>query len=75
MVPDLTKAEAYVLSQRGGDFALHVGQDLSIGYTPLPTTTSNVDPCDLRSLCVYLYVEETFTFRVNRPAGLRVAKK
>jgi uncharacterized linocin/CFP29 family protein len=39
-----------VLSTRGGDFALHVGQDISIGYL------SHTDT-DVR-----LYLQETFTF-------------
>ncbi|UQA97103.1 family 1 encapsulin nanocompartment shell protein [Streptomyces halobius] len=50
--------QAVVLSERGGDFLLIVGQDLSIGYLP---TTSNTD--------VSLYLEETFTFRVARPSA------
>ena len=41
---------AFVLTTRGGDFALHVGQDFSIGYA------SHTD--DL----VRLYLQETFTF-------------
>jgi uncharacterized linocin/CFP29 family protein len=41
---------AFVLSTRGGDFALHLGQDVSIGYASHTETT------------VRLYLEETFTF-------------
>ena len=41
---------AFVLSTRGGDFALHIGQDVSIGY--LSYTDS----------AVRLYLQETFTF-------------
>jgi uncharacterized linocin/CFP29 family protein len=46
---------AVVLSQRGGDFELTVGQDFSIGYL------------DHTSTSVLLYVQETFTFRVLSP--------
>jgi uncharacterized linocin/CFP29 family protein len=41
---------AFVLTTRGGDFALHIGQDLSIGY--LSHTEASVR----------LYLQETFTF-------------
>src|SRR5262249_3653172 len=41
---------AFVLTTRGGDFELHVGEDLSIGYL------SHTDAA------VRLYLEETFTF-------------
>ncbi len=43
---------AFVLTTRGGDFELDIGQDLSIGY--LSHTATTVD----------LYFQETFTFRV-----------
>lgn len=46
-----------VLSMRGGDFALDVGQDLSIGYRA--HTNDSVE----------LYVEESFTFRVLEAAA------
>ena len=41
---------AFVLTTRGGDFDLHIGQDLSIGYS------SHTDDA------VRLYLQETFTF-------------
>jgi uncharacterized linocin/CFP29 family protein len=41
---------AFVLSTRGGDFDLHIGQDMSIGYSSHSDTT------------VSLYLQETFTF-------------
>ena len=41
---------AFVLTTRGGDFALHVGQDVSIGYLSHTDTS------------VRLYLEETLTF-------------
>jgi uncharacterized linocin/CFP29 family protein len=41
---------ALVLTTRGGDFALHLGQDLSIGYLSHTEKT------------VRLYLQETFTF-------------
>jgi uncharacterized linocin/CFP29 family protein len=43
---------AYVLTTRGGDFELYIGQDVSIGYL------SHTD------VAVRLYLQETFTFRV-----------
>jgi len=43
-------AGAFVLTTRGGDFDLHVGQDISIGYS------SHTDTA------VRLYLQETFTF-------------
>jgi uncharacterized linocin/CFP29 family protein len=46
---------AAVLSQRGGDFELTVGQDFSIGY--LEHSVSSVR----------LYLQESFTFRVLAP--------
>ncbi|MBC3192354.1 bacteriocin family protein [Pseudonocardia sp. C8] len=44
---------ALVVSQRGGDFVLDVGQDLAIGYSSHDADT------------VHLYLEESFTFRVT----------
>jgi uncharacterized linocin/CFP29 family protein len=44
-----------VLSQRGGDFVLHLGQDVAIGYR------------DHDADVVRLYVEESFSFRVSEP--------
>ena len=41
---------AFVLSTRGGDFDLHIGQDVSIGYSSHTDTT------------VSLYLQESFTF-------------
>ncbi len=43
-------AGAFVLTTRGGDFGLHIGQDISIGYL------SHTDTA------VRLYLQETFTF-------------
>jgi uncharacterized linocin/CFP29 family protein len=43
---------AFVVTTRGGDFELSIGQDVSIGY--LSQTDS----------AVHLYLQETFTFRV-----------
>jgi len=43
-------AGAFVLSTRGGDFQLHVGQDVSIGYSSHNDTA------------VRLYLQETITF-------------
>jgi len=46
---------AVVLSKRGGDFLLDVGQDLSIGYSHHDGET------------VHLFLEESFAFRVVEP--------
>lgn len=46
---------ALVVSRRGGDFLLDVGQDISIGYT------------DHDADVVHLYLEESFTFLVAEP--------
>ena len=43
-------AGAFVMTTRGGDFDLHIGQDISIGYS------SHTDTA------VRLYLQETFTF-------------
>jgi uncharacterized linocin/CFP29 family protein len=48
---------AVVLSQRGGDFELTVGEDFSVGYTSSDATS------------VTLYIEESLTFRINTPAA------
>lgn len=47
--------DAVVLSKRGGDFHLDVGQDLSIGYSHYDADA------------VHLYLEESFTFKVSEP--------
>jgi uncharacterized linocin/CFP29 family protein len=44
-----------LLSTRGGDYQLHLGQDTSIGYLSHDTDT------------IELYLEESLTFRVNTP--------
>lgn len=46
---------AVVMSQRGGDFELTVGRDLSVGYL------------DHDQKSVRLYIQESFTFRVLAP--------
>lgn len=46
---------ALVVSKRGGDFILDVGQDLSVGYTRHDAEL------------VTLYLEESFSFRVSEP--------
>ena len=46
---------AVVLSTRGGDFQLTLGQDVSIGYLDHDATS------------VHLYLEESFTFTVLTP--------
>ncbi len=46
---------AVVLSQRGGDFELTVGEDFSVGYR-----SADGD-------AVHLYIEESLAFRINTP--------
>ena len=46
---------ALVLTTRGGDFDLHIGQDVSIGYSSHTDAT------------VSLYLQETFTFLLLTP--------
>ena len=51
---------ALLLSQRGGDFLLSVGQDWSVGYTAHDAES------------VQLYLEETLTFRAIEPDAVIV---
>lgn len=51
---------ALLVSKRGGDFVLDVGQDLSIGYSRHDAEL------------VTLYLEESFSFRVNEPDAVVV---
>lgn len=52
----------FVLTTRGGDFALHIGQDISIGYLSHSETV------------VRLYFQETFTFlMLTTEAGVVLA--
>lgn len=46
---------AVVLSQRGGDFELTVGEDFSVGYRAHDAES------------VHLYIEESLAFRINTP--------
>ena len=50
-------AGGVLLSLRGGDYELHVGQDLSVGYAAHDRET------------VELYLTESFTFRTLEPAA------
>ena len=50
--------EAYMISQRGGDLELILGQDLAIGYESHTSTK------------VKLFFTESFTFRVLEPAAV-----
>jgi len=45
--------DAFLLSTRGGDFELHLGQDLAIGYLAHDATS------------IELYFQETLTFLVH----------
>lgn len=53
LVPAPAITGACVLTTRGGDYELHIGQDLSIGYTSHDASSVN------------LYFHETLTFLVN----------
>lgn len=54
---------ALLVSARGGDYELHLGQDLSIGYT---SSDANA---------VELYLQESFTFAVaSEEAGVAIAE-
>jgi uncharacterized linocin/CFP29 family protein len=50
--------EAYMVSQRGGDFEIILGNDLAIGYESHNTET------------VTLYFTSSFTFRILDTAGV-----
>lgn len=50
--------EAYMISLRGGDFEIILGQDLSIGYDSHTDTAAT------------LYFTESFTFRILEPAAV-----
>jgi len=52
-----------LLSMRGGDYELHVGQDLSVGYAA--HDRQNVE----------LYITESFTFRTLEPAAAVALKR
>ncbi len=54
--------DAYMVSERGGDFKLVIGQDISIGYESHNQKT------------VQLYFTESFTFQVIEPAAVLVLK-
>lgn len=54
--------EVFLVSARGGDFVLTIGQDLSIGYD----VTSGDE--------IHLFFTESFTFRVVEPAAVIVFK-
>ena len=60
LAPNIT--DAYIVSERGGDFKLTVGQDISIGYE------------SHNNKKVQLYFTESFTFQVNDPAAVVVLK-
>ncbi len=53
---------AYIVSERGGDLKMVIGQDLSIGYESHNSKT------------VQLYFTESFTFQIVDPAAVAVFK-
>jgi uncharacterized linocin/CFP29 family protein len=57
------KTGALLVTTRGGDFELSVGQDLSVGYTGRERDT------------VELYITETFTFRVLEDRAAIVVRR
>lgn len=52
--------DSFLVSERGGDFKLTLGQDLSVGYESHDTKN------------VQLYFTESFTFRVIDPAAVMI---
>jgi uncharacterized linocin/CFP29 family protein len=54
--------DAYIISERGGDLKMAIGQDISIGYKAANTKT------------VQLYFTESFTFHIIEPAAVAVFK-
>lgn len=58
LAPNIT--DAYLVSERGGDFELTIGQDISIGYE------------SHNNKKVQLYFTESFTFQVIEPASVVV---
>lgn len=60
MAPNIK--DAYIVSERGGDFKMVIGQDLSIGYESHNSKT------------VQLYFTESFTFQIVDPAAVAVFK-
>lgn len=51
---------SFIVTERGGDYELYLGQDISIGYDGHNTEK------------VKLYFTESFTFRVHSPEAIRV---
>lgn len=60
MAPNIK--DAYIVSERGGDFKMVIGQDLSIGYE------------SHNNKSVQLYFTESFTFQIIDPAAVAVFK-
>lgn len=60
IIPQFANNKSYLLSERGGDYELVLGQDMSIGY----------DAHDTKK--VKLYFTESFTFRVMSPEAIKV---
>ncbi|MFP4488486.1 MAG: family 1 encapsulin nanocompartment shell protein [Bacteroidales bacterium] len=60
IITQFANNKSYLLSERGGDYEMVLGQDMSIGY----------DAHDTRK--VKLYFTESFTFRVMSPEAIKV---
>jgi uncharacterized linocin/CFP29 family protein len=60
MAPNID--DAYIVSERGGDLKMVIGQDISIGYKAHNTKS------------VQLYFTESFTFHLIEPAAVAVFK-
>lgn len=56
-------SNSYLVSERGGDYELVLGQDVTLGYDSHDTHT------------VKLYITGSFTFRINSPEAIVVFKK
>ena len=55
-----TNKEIFLLSQRGGDFELHLGQDISLGY----------EGSDKKK--VNLFYSESFNYQFHNPEAVRI---
>jgi len=55
-----TNKDVFLVSERGGDIELHLGQDLALGY----------DAHDKKK--VHLFFTESFTYQIHSPEAVRV---
>ena len=55
-----TNTDIFLVSERGGDFELHLGQDISLGYEGFDNKK------------VKLFYSESFTYQIHSPDAVRV---